>query len=145
MPRADNENQYRYGPYDYRTQAEDNRRNKIERDQQFFEDLQNLNNQQVRATNAQNQNYKTFSQNKSSADSVPKSISQQKEKDWSTLSAIIGFILGVGWSSQEIPNADENMFGIIAIGMIAAFVAGRYYKIIFLIGFVYFLFLMYSE
>ena len=42
MPRPDNKNQYRYGPYDYRTANEDARRNKRDRDKKHWDNLNKM-------------------------------------------------------------------------------------------------------
>ncbi len=72
----------------------------------------------------------------------PKIASQSKKKkprssqtatDWSSVWAVLGFFLAVGWAANEV-TGEDSAIAVIVAGVVGAVVGKKYYKAIF--GFV---------
>ena len=54
--------------------------------------------------------------------------------DWSTGWAVLGFIGGVAWAASGIPVGDGGGWVILVIGCVLGAIAGRFYKVILVVG-----------
>jgi len=58
---------------------------------------------------------------------------EAQTKNWSTLTAIIGFLVG---SSLAYDQADPNVGPALVVGFVAGFLCGRFYKPLVVVGIV---------
>lgn len=144
MPRPENQNQYKYGPYDYRTAAED--RQLAEREQQgrADEDAHRQVMESIRRQNRENQRRQEEAQRKREqqrqnqlrrqSNTRKKSQPKSTEDDWNTGAAVIGFFMGAGWVANQMSGGEDAAIPILIAGVIGAIIAGKFYKFILALG-----------
>lgn len=131
MPRPDNQNQYRYGAYDYRTAAEDRQRDQADRDRRANEEAARHALEQTRRFQ-QEQQRQLERQRQQQARKARKASKPPAKgsKDWSTGWAVIGFFVGAGTVAGQVSSGEGAIVPIVIAGAVAAFVAGRFYKVL---------------
>lgn len=133
MTRPDNENVHRYGAYDYRTVAEDRRRDEADKMQRAQSEanhraIEDINRRMQERNARDRQAYEQRA--KKQRNDIQKNIELQPHREWSTGWAIFGFIVAAGFTASQYPDSDGSAMPMIIVGFIGAFIAGRYYKFI---------------
>lgn len=82
---------------------------------------------------------KQLAKKQQSSRSKPKT---SKPGKWSTGWAVLGFVIGIGWASNEVPEGDDAAMMIFIAGVAGAIVAGRFYKVLLAIAAILFIIYM---
>ncbi|TWT94130.1 hypothetical protein Pla108_38420 [Botrimarina colliarenosi] len=135
MPRPDNQEQHRWGAYDYRTQAEDQRlyeedRKREEQDRWFRENQRQQQLQSARPEQSSRPNPAPAAKQKTKDHRTPGAKPRTKRK-WSVIAALIGLFAGLVFAGGQL-GANQGVSWAVAV--MSAVFCGRYYRQIIVVG-----------